>query len=131
MSIQDTISELEVKWLPRLVRPEPIRLVGAAGQPAFENSWANLGGTSQVAGFYKHHGRVYLQGVVTGGVLGNRTFLLPPGYRPTKLSRFATLGENAVGGVRIFIDGTVEPSVVSGGTYIAFDGISFVAEVIR
>lgn len=61
--------------------------VGVAGEPAFLNSWANSGGASPTAQFYKYpDGDVGLRGVfvnsvVAAGVLSNM-FNLPTGYRP-------------------------------------------------
>jgi hypothetical protein len=65
---------------------EPIRLIGAPGQPGFENGATNLppgGGLSfQPAGFYKDaFGIVHLEGIVKIG--SNPIILtLPSGYRP-------------------------------------------------
>ena len=64
---------------------EPIRLIGAPGQPGFENGATNVneGGLSfQPAGFYKDaFGIVHLEGVVKKGS-GPVIFTLPSGYRP-------------------------------------------------
>jgi hypothetical protein len=65
---------------------EPVRLIGAPGQPGFENGAANLppagGLTFQQAGFYKDaFGVVHLEGFVKKGS-GPVIFTLPPGYRP-------------------------------------------------
>jgi len=65
-----------------LAAPEPVRLVGAAGEPAFQNSWINHGGSAdEPAGFYKDQaGIVHLQGQVVDG--SGVIFQLPPGERP-------------------------------------------------
>ncbi len=68
---------------------EATHLVGAPGEPGFENGSGNLGSIGPTAvrpvGFYKdHEGIVHLQGfarVGEGGSLGT-IFSLPPGYRP-------------------------------------------------
>ncbi len=76
----------------RLATPEPFHLVGASGEPQFENAWSNRGGSAvgsvdEPAGFYKdQEGIVHLQGQIvqptapTGSVI----FQLPPGYRPDR-----------------------------------------------
>jgi hypothetical protein len=70
---------------PSLAPPEAWHEIGAAGQPAFQNSWINEDPTGEVtAAFYKDpFGVVHLKGLVTGG--SNATiFTLPAGYRPGK-----------------------------------------------
>jgi len=69
--------------------------VGATGQPAFTNSWANYGsdgnGTYETAAFIKlSTGLVLVKGFITGGVAGNQIFVLPVGYRPAKNAFVAT-----------------------------------------
>lgn len=60
-----------------------VHLVGAVGEPAFANSWANYGGTNRVAMFYKDStGRVHIEGLVKNGTAAT-VFVLPVGYRPT------------------------------------------------
>jgi hypothetical protein len=65
---------------------EPIRLIGAPGQPGFEHGATNIpseGAVSfQQAGFYKDaFGIVHLEGLVKVGTSAI-IFTLPPGYRP-------------------------------------------------
>ena len=65
---------------------EPIRLIGAPGQPGFENGATNIPGepglSIQPAGFYKDaFGIVHLEGFVKKGSSGV-IFTLPSGYRP-------------------------------------------------
>jgi len=63
---------------------EPWRVVGAVGQPAFQNGWANnFSAPARQAGFRKDNlGMVHLRGVITGNN-GATIFQLPSGYRPT------------------------------------------------
>jgi hypothetical protein len=72
----------------RLAAPEPFHLVGAPGEPKFENAWSNTGGpTDEPAGFYKDQvGIVHLQGQIVQPVApaGTVIFRLPPGYRPDR-----------------------------------------------
>ena len=66
-----------------LAAPEAFRNIGAAGQPAFTNAWANFGGGRATAGFYIDKGSVvHLKGSITGGTSGTSAFTLPVGYRP-------------------------------------------------
>lgn len=69
---------------------EPWNIIGAAGQPAFQNGWANRGGSDETAGFYKDRDRVYLRGGVVRAAAPSKTtiFTLPAGYRPTSRLRF-------------------------------------------
>jgi hypothetical protein len=70
-----------------LAAPEAVHLIGAPGEPGFQNSWANQGSSElERAGFYKdREGVVHLQGaVVDGGTTGGAIFQLPPGYRPDR-----------------------------------------------
>lgn len=58
--------------------------VGASGEPAFENSWANYGGAFTVVAFRKlSSGLVVVKGLTTGGG-GTLVFTLPSGYRPAE-----------------------------------------------
>ena len=55
----------------------------------FVNSWDDQGGTDEPpAGFYKHIERVYLRGVIVGGINGSKAFDLPAGYRPAYKHQF-------------------------------------------
>ena len=81
---------------------EPIRLIGAPGQPGFENGATNLPGEPgfnvQPAGFYKDaFGIVHLEGLVKKGS-GPVIFSLPSGYRPAAgtIQVFEQLKESGV-----------------------------------
>jgi hypothetical protein len=76
---------------PFIAPAEPVHLVGAPGQPAFDVQWTNVGTTSdgttfQPAGFYKDpFGTVHLQGDVTRpgpDSMDAVIFRLPRGYCP-------------------------------------------------
>ena len=71
------------------VPPNTVHVVGAPGEPAFQNGSTNFGSESGLtlpgASFLKDHDNiVHLEGVVkTGkGTLGGEIFQLPVGYRP-------------------------------------------------
>jgi hypothetical protein len=105
--------------------PEATHLVGAPGEPAFENGSMNLGvsGGARLlpVGFYKdHEGIVHLQGVAkvgTGGSSGVSVFTLPAGFRP------------AAGSVAIF-EQVKEDSAIIGGTYAASESLDLSGKVV-
>jgi hypothetical protein len=74
---------------PQVAPAEPLRMVGAPGQPRFDPDWTNEGtaggSTFQSAGFYKDpFGTVHLQGDVQRVTGTDATiFVLPSGYCPT------------------------------------------------
>lgn len=115
-----------------LSRLEAVHLVGAAGEPGFENGSTNFGTegpfTYPPVGFYKDHdGIVHLEGAakVDAGPGFVSVFTLPPGFRPAGagLSRpFEILNElvTVVSG-----DGRVLAREKGGAV---FEGITFRAE---
>jgi hypothetical protein len=128
-----------------LAAPEAFRLVGAAGQPQFQNSWMNNPTTTfgYPAGFYKdREGIVHLRGRIVGGSGNNIIFRLPPGYRPAA-GKYAVLptacectgAQTTIvavqgSGFGAAVDGSVtmvNGSLVASGS-LWLDGISFRAE---
>ena len=89
--------------------PEALRLVGAVGQPAFQNSWVSFD-ADRPAGFYRDRGRVYLTGIVKSGTAAT-VFTLPTGYRPvvggTSALLFNVDANGAHGLVAVSFDGQV------------------------
>ena len=84
-----TLGTVPVANLANSIAPaEPTHLIGAPGEPAFENGSSNLPPVGPIvlnpAGFFKdHEGIVHLQGVAKAGNSGLPTlFTLPPGFRP-------------------------------------------------
>jgi hypothetical protein len=82
---------------------EALHIVGAPGEPAFENGSANIPTSGEIplnpVGFYKdHEGIVHLQGVAKVGKNPSgvsTVFTLPPGFRPSagKAALFEPLNE--------------------------------------
>lgn len=70
------------------------RLIGGAGEPAFENTWSNLGGAYETAAYFKHPltDIVYLRGVIRLGATGVPSFVLPVGCRPPARWFHAAIG---------------------------------------
>jgi hypothetical protein len=113
------------------VAQEGWHTVGAAGEPAFQNSWVHYdqpGG--RVAKFRKDPaGMVILEGIIKGGADGTVAFTLPAGYRPDQTHFFAvrgTAGATLVS-VQVATDGTV--SIYGAGAapagYSYLNGVAF------
>jgi len=120
---------------------EATHLVGAAGQPGFENGSSNFPGEGGVSfnpvGFYKdHEGIVHLQGIAKGGTSTGipSVFTLPPGFRPAagKLIVLEQLNESTViiAGASTVLSGTDLSGKVLGPEEkpVVLDGITFRAE---
>jgi hypothetical protein len=96
---------------------DPWHIIGAAGEPAFVNSWAATNGpTYQQPSFRKDPlGRVWLRGSFGGGVSGTGVFTLPVGYRPVTQFVYDTLLDNGAAGGYVSID-TLGNVALSRGT---------------
>jgi hypothetical protein len=126
------------------VAPEPWHIVGAAGEPPFENSWKNAEASSGFSGvaFYKdREGVVHLRGFTIEGK-SEVVFRLPAGFRPASGTSLA-IPMVCTGGVscttfvapgEIVGPGVKEPiydnAVVAPGSAlsVSFDGVTFRAE---
>jgi len=98
----------------KLAANEAWRVVGAAGQPAFQNSWANYGSGYTSARFKKDiTNTVFIEGLVNSG--SGTIFTLPSGYTTTGGSMlFATqTNPNTIGRLEIATSGTVSMNVGS------------------
>ena len=126
-----------------LAPPEEWHVVGAPGEPRFEDKWKDQGPPLYSVAFFKdHEGIVHLRGAATNGK-GGLVFYLPPGFRPAaervlELPAVCLGAENCGPGpdTRINIWG-VDPgapnltgavALPEGPSYISFDGITFRAE---
>jgi hypothetical protein len=119
---------------------EATHIVGAPGEPSFENGSTNFsvpGAPLNLVGFYKDHdGIVHLQGVAQVGKGASivSIFTLPPGFRPAagKLAIFEQSLEDAavVGGSSTFLEGIDLSGKVAGieEELANLDGITFRAE---
>lgn len=98
----------------------------------FTNSWANVGGATPPAGFYKDKfNMVHLQGNIDTGASGTVAFTLPVGYRPTYATHRILYNDNGgpgPGGAAVSLevqaDGDVVPTY-GAGTDVWLDGVSF------
>jgi hypothetical protein len=112
---------------PDLAPNEPFREVGAAGEPAFQNSWGNFGSGRTTVGFFKDQQEiVYLKGSLFGGT-GGVAFTLPEGYRPNAtLLVPAGSGDFTQTDLTIASTGAVTVFCSGGCTgSVGLDGISF------
>jgi hypothetical protein len=121
--------ELRLKRLEQGL-PENMHFVGAAGEPAFQNSWVNYDTSpGRSAFFYRDRGRVYLGGVIKTGASNTVAFTLPVGYRPLIGNvSFAVNSSGAAAQVSIDSSGNVTPinwTVSSVAAYCFLDSIDF------
>jgi hypothetical protein len=130
-----------------LTPPEPLRLVGSAGQPQFLDGTVNFpppeqGVNFRPVGFYKdHEGIVHLEGMAQVGngenPIAGLLFQLPPGYRPAagadlvfpnveEEATISVLGSNVVSKGH-----NLEGDVYASGeqeTIVSLNGVTFRAE---
>jgi hypothetical protein len=126
---------------PKIAPPEDWHEIGAPGEPAFQNSCANLGGNLETAAFYLDQiGIVHLKGAVTCPTTGVILFQLPAGYRPASGKELyfpvvcggckdtgtgggssETTGAVIIAGAGLGGDG----AVLASGTTVVLDGVSF------
>lgn len=107
--------------------------VGAAGEPAFQNSWVNYGSGYSTAAFRKlSSGLVMLKGIIKGGANGNVAFILPPGYRPKEDQAYPTSAGTGVNGgygqIKIHANGNVMPNGGDTTSFVWLSPAPFLAE---
>jgi hypothetical protein len=114
---------------PLIAPAEPVHMVGAAGQPAFDVDWANVGGLFQPAGFYKDpFGTVHLQGDVQRTTGTDATiFRLPAGYCPVGgIEDFpAYANKGGAGGVAVRSSDCSVVYVAGDSSFIGLGAVSF------
>lgn len=93
------------------------------------NSWTNLGSPFSAASYAVENGRVWLRGVVTGGVVSGTLpiFTLPSGYRPEgQCILAATSGTPDGTAARVDVQTNGDVMLRAGATgYVSLDGLSF------
>jgi hypothetical protein len=71
-------------------------VIGNSGEPAFENSWVNVGGVYGAMAYrLDTNGVVHLKGRVTGGVANSVICTLPSAYRPAATQGFGIAAEDS------------------------------------
>lgn len=94
--------------------------IGASGEPAFQNSWANEGTAgNETAAYKRNEDKLIMKGLIDSGTITDGTviFTLPAGYRPrSKVSVPCILGGGSENAYRLEIqtDGDVAIYGVSG-----------------
>jgi hypothetical protein len=118
---------------PRIAAPEPWHVVGAPGEPSFENHWSSFGliiGDAPVSFLKDRDGFVHLRGEGEGGTLPC-IFTLPPGYRPKEGEGFPTVTQNATEIVatrlNVSSDGSACFTFGFGNVIASLSGITFLA----
>lgn len=105
---------------------EPYHVVGAAGEPAFQNSWVWWGAPQSTPAFYKQNdGWVQLKGSLKNGTTTATMFTLPVGYRPPFDVYVSVVSAGTSAQVTISTTGTVSMPAGGGNTHVALDGICF------
>jgi len=93
--------------------------------PSLLNSWVNYNASYNSAGYFKDTcGVVHLRGILKDGTLTASAFLLPVGYRPSKIEGFGVMSNGAFGYCWVSSDGNVVPQAGSN-TMFSLDGITF------
>jgi hypothetical protein len=108
----------------------PWREIGAAGEPAFQNSWVNFGGVDdhETAAFWQQSdGWVRLKGLIKDGTAtdGTTIFTLPSGYRPVSTQTFVTWTNAATAVIRISSLGNVQCHANCSSVSLSLNGIAF------
>jgi microcystin-dependent protein len=102
--------------------------VGAAGEPAFQNSWVNYSARAswEQCSFRKYpDGKVRLRGLISTGAAATTIFQLPVGYRPPAPLIFACdTNSNAHVRVNVQTDGTIN-AANSSPSYLSLANIEF------
>lgn len=126
-STADIIMISSLRYLPFITQP-------AWSTPTLLNSWANKGGSSTTAQYYKDPNQiVHIKGQIQGGVTtsGTSIFVLPAGFRPLLDHLFAQVSVNGgvVGFAAITVaqNGTVYINTTTGNDVLSID-CSFKAE---
>jgi hypothetical protein len=103
---------------------EPVRPVGAPGQPALDAGVAAPGGGALAPGFWLTGDgtTVELQGSVSGPAGGGPLFTLPDGYRPAGIARFRV---PAAAGTATTVTIAANGTVTAEDPDASLDGISF------
>lgn len=108
----DKNPETETSWWDEYVKREfdEWHIVGAPGEPGFQNGWENYDGGYNPARFKKDAaGNVLVEVMVKSGTIGGEIFTLPEGYRPTHRLLNEGMTNSSTGRIDVFTDGRVAP----------------------
>ena len=106
---------------------EALRVVGATGQPSFQNSWVAFGTSDDIPGFYKDAwGIVHLTGTLKSGTVNTTMFTLPAGYRPQRALIFPVVNNGVFGAVTVAaVTGAVTQIAGGSNVYITLSGLTY------
>lgn len=121
----------ETDYLATPAALDPWHVVGAAGEPAFENGWVNFGGGLSTVAFRKDpEGRVWLRGQAKSGTAGTVLFTLPAGYRPPARVDFDTIDGTGSPTYALTTAGSIVTNAAAGNVRVTLDGLSFDTETV-
>jgi S-layer homology domain len=118
-------------FLIKALASEDVHLVGATGEPPFQNGWHNFDpSTNSTAGFFKDAlGIVHLQGIILSPNNGATAFTLPQGYRPAKRILLPIAGDGPIAAnLAILPDGQLFPACAANPNplcSVGLDGLAF------
>jgi len=115
-----------------LIPVDPWHIVGAPGEPAFQNGWAAVAGEIAPAFTKDPAGRVWMKGMMNNGTFAAPSFTLPVGYRPpVARGRFSVqaTAQNAAQQINVQFDGSVM-MYGSDNQNVSLDQISFDTETV-
>lgn len=117
-------------WAVDIYRPYTPEwtLVGSQNGVPFRNGWGNFSSGSNGFPRYQRVGtKVYLEGGLSAGTVGDAAFVLPAALSPKSQHNFfqRTSATDIGGTVQIGIDGSVTPVGTSDTFYVSLDGIVF------
>lgn len=97
--------------------------------PTLLNNWINYGGTEDVAAYGKDAlGYVHIRGLVKLGVSAAVVFILPAGFRPSKVLRISISGAGKFGEMSVMPNGEIYFNSAIDGTYVSMIVPPFLAE---
>lgn len=125
--LNDRVYALERRGVyPPAVADSSWKVVGAAGQPAFQNSWVNFptGGWPTAAFRLDSEGWIQMRGLLTGGVNNTVAFTLPVGHRPALTQVIRTNAQDQAGYIIVLPTGTV--SIFGAAlAFVSLDHVTF------
>jgi hypothetical protein len=108
------------------------RIIGAAGEPTFKNSWVNWGPPFFDAGYWHDPmGFVHLQGIIKSGTVGSPAFTLPPGLWPAATAGPFSVNSNSTSGagrIDVSSNGDVTPMLPAVNGWVSLHGVYFKAD---
>lgn len=124
----------ETKLKQQSLKQDTWHNIGAAGEPAYQNSFSTYGGGEWgTPSFFKDTlGFVHLRGLVAhSNPMSGYIFTLPAGYRPATAASghiYACLSGAGIGRVNLLSSGAVEISGSISSDWISLTSITFLAE---